>query len=71
MTISGNGKGSYDSNVRYIRRELKHSSFKRSFELGDTLDTTKITAKFENGILKIIIPKKDEALPKTIDITID
>ena len=71
MTISGNGKGSYDANARYIRRELKHSSFKRSFELGDTLDTTKITAKFENGILKIIIPKKDEALPKTIDITID
>ena len=71
MTISGKNQALDDKGAKYIRRELKHSSFKRSFELGDTLDATKISAKFENGILKITIPKKEEALPKTIDITID
>ena len=71
MTISGKNQSLDDKGARYIRRELKHSSFKRSFELGDTLDPSKISAKFENGILNITIPKKEEALPKTIDITID
>ena len=72
MTISGKQAfTSKDTEVKYIRRELKHSSFKRSFELGDTLDPSKISANFENGILNITIPKKEESLPKTIDITID
>lgn len=72
MTISGKQAfTSKDTEVKYIRRELKHSSFKRSFELGDTLDPSKITANFENGILNITIPKKEESLQKTIDITID
>lgn len=72
MTISGKQAfASKDMEVKYIRRELKHSSFKRSFELGDTLDPSKISANFENGILNITIPKKEESLPKTIDITID
>lgn len=74
MTISGKHstvlKG-HKTEIKYIRRELKHSSFKRSFELSDKLDSSKISAKFENGILNIVIPKKEEALPKTIDITID
>ena len=75
MTISGNQsnqvlKGHKEA-IKYIRRELKHSSFKRSFELGDTLDPTKISANFENGILNITIPKKEESLPKTIDIAIN
>lgn len=55
----------------FIRRELKHSSFKRSFTLSDTLDTTRISAKFENGILNLIIPKKEEAKPRTIEVNID
>lgn len=73
MTISGKQASMTkdDNEVRYIRRELKHSSFKRSFELGDTLDPTKISANFENGILNITIPKKEESLPKTIDIAIN
>lgn len=75
MTISGKQsamtKKGEAKQIKYIRRELKHSSFKRSFELGDTLDPSKISAKFENGILNITIPKKEESLPKTIDITID
>ncbi len=72
MTISGKQASmTKDDEVKYIRRELKHSSFKRSFELGDTLDPTKISANFENGILNITIPKKEESLPKTIDIAIN
>ena len=72
MTISGKqAHVDYtEREVKYIRRELKHSSFKRSFELGETLDPTKISALFENGILTITILKKEEAKPHSIDIEI-
>jgi len=72
MTISGKqAHVDYtEREVKYIRRELKHSSFKRSFELGDTLDPAKISALFENGILTITILKREEAKPHSIDIEI-
>ena len=70
LTISGTRIASSNGTAKYIRRELKHSSFKRSFTLSDTLDTMNIDASFENGILTITIPKKEESKPKTIDIEI-
>ena len=42
---------------KYLHRELKRSSFCRSFTLGDNYNKDKIDAKFENGILKIYLPK--------------
>lgn len=54
----------------YIHRELKHSSFCRSFSLGDCFDTNNITSEFENGVLKVTIPKIKPTEPsiKKIDI---
>ncbi len=48
----------------YTRREYCYSSFKRSFVLPDTADAEKINAEYKDGILGIIIPKKEEAKPK-------
>lgn len=45
-------------NKVYIIRELKKSAFSRAFALSDSLDTTKIEATFENGLLNITIPRK-------------
>lgn len=42
----------------YIHRELKHSSFCRSFSVGENVDTAKLGAKFENGILEVTLPKR-------------
>jgi HSP20 family protein len=41
----------------YVHRELKHSSFCRSFSIGKNIDAEKITSKFENGVLEITLPK--------------
>lgn len=60
LSVSGEKKDSSnieDSGGRYIHRELKHSSFKRSFMVGDEIDKDKISADFDNGLLKIILPK--------------
>jgi HSP20 family protein len=46
----------------YTRREFSLSSFKRAFTLPDSVNESKISAKYEDGILVITIPKKEEAI---------
>jgi HSP20 family protein len=46
------------ANKVYILRELKRSSFSRSFKLNDQLDAEKIDATFKDGLLKLVIPRK-------------
>ena len=57
---------------RYSRREFSYQSFQRSFQLPkEVVDADKIEAKYENGVLRLLIPKKEEAKPrppKTIQI---
>ena len=49
-----------DENNNYVRREFKYSSFKRSFSLPNEVNTDKIKALHKDGVLKILIPKKEE-----------
>ena len=57
-----------EESKNYIRRERVVGSFTKSFALGD-VDTDKIDAKFENGILNITIPKQEVVdNTKTIEI---
>ena len=57
---------------RFTRREFSYQSFNRSFNLPkETVDTENIQARYENGLLKLAIPKKEEAkqkAPKQIQI---
>jgi len=62
LTISGNKREEEKSEGTVVWKELKHSSFKRSFQLSNLLVAEKATAKFNNGILDISIPKSS---PKT------
>lgn len=55
-----------DTNENYTRREFGYSSFKRSFTLPETVETDKIKAMYENGILKVFLPKRDEAKKKPL-----
>lgn len=49
---------------QYTKREFSFSSFSRSFTLPETIDESKIDAAYREGILRILLPKKEEALPK-------
>ena len=53
-----------DENAKVLRRELKGSSFKRSFTLGESLNGDNIKASFKNGVLNIDIPKVEPEQPK-------
>ncbi|MEO8712492.1 MAG: Hsp20/alpha crystallin family protein [Parafilimonas sp.] len=52
------------------RREFNFTSFKRSFRVDDVINTEDIQAKYEDGVLKLYLPKKEDvkALPKEISI---
>lgn len=51
---------------KFTRREFSYSSFKRSFDLPETVDSSKIAASYTNGILNILVPKKEEAKPQPV-----
>lgn len=53
-----------DDNGRYTRREFSYAAFRRAFTLPETVNTEDINANYENGVLYISLPKKQEALPK-------
>ena len=60
-----------DEDGRYTRREFIYQSFSRSFNLPETIDHEKIDAKYEDGILTLSVPKKEELIPspKRIEIS--
>ena len=49
---------------QFTKREFSYQSFSRSFTLPNTADGERIEANYDNGILRIIIPKKEEAKPR-------
>ncbi len=51
---------------QFTRREFSYQSFSRSFTLPNTVDHEKIAAKYANGILRIEIPKREEAKKKPV-----
>lgn len=58
---------------KYSRKEFSYQSFQRVFELpANVVDSEKIEAKYENGLLHLVIPKKEEAKqrpPRMIQIS--
>ena len=71
LTIAGDKHGLFDDDgAKVIRRELKHSSFKRSFELGELLNGEKVKASFKDGLLSIELPKVEPEKPKKHSVKI-
>ena len=56
--------------LKSVRKEFGFSSFKRSFSLDEKINTEAIEAKYDNGILKVYLPKKEEVkiTPKQISV---
>ena len=71
LTISyENKEESKTDDYKTVRKEFKFHSFKRSFSIDENIDAEKIEAKYENGVLKLRLPKKEvvKETPKQINI---
>ncbi|MBN2744799.1 HSP20 family protein [Breznakibacter xylanolyticus] len=67
LTISSERKSEHtlEKKGRYTKHEFSYQSFQRSFTLPERLvDAEKIVAKYDNGILHITLPKREEAKPR-------
>ncbi len=59
-----------NSDSRFRKREFNYQSFERSFKLPENIKTEDIQANYENGILKITLPKEEKkALKKMVEIS--
>ncbi|TAM79499.1 MAG: Hsp20/alpha crystallin family protein [Acidobacteria bacterium] len=52
------------------RVERSYGTFTRSFSLPSTIDSDKVRAEYQNGVLTLTMPKREEAKPKTIKINV-
>ena len=65
FTVSSESKHEDESKTdQYTKREFRYDNFQRSFRLPETVDTSGIKAKYDNGILTITLPKHEEAIPE-------
>ena len=65
LTISTEQKENKEEQTQnFLRREFNFHSFKRSFQLPETIDQEQIKASHEAGILKLTLPKKEEMVQK-------
>ena len=71
LTVRGERQFEQKDDRNYHRIERAYGSFVRSFSLPRTVDTGAIVANYNNGVLEIEIPKKEEAKPKQIAINVN
>ena len=66
LIVSGKSEQSVEDNEegKFLRREFAYQSFERKFLLPEDIDADQIKANYEDGILKVEIPKKEPESPK-------
>jgi HSP20 family protein len=71
LTLKGTRKRAADVKDEQFRRvERRYGSFSRSFALPTTVDASKVTADYKNGVLTVKLPFREEAKPRTITVEV-
>jgi HSP20 family protein len=70
LTLRGEREFSRDRDEggQYHRIERSYGSFARSVRLPRVADSERIEASFDNGVLTVLVPKREEAKPRTIEV---
>ena len=71
LTVKGERKfEKREDSKAYHRIERSYGTFARTFTLPDTVDTEHVRADYKNGVLSIVLPKKEVAKPRSIKVEI-
>ncbi len=71
LTLSGTRKfEGEEKKGGYHRIERAYGSFRRAFSLPDTVEAENVAARFDNGVLKVTLPKKEVAKPRSIKVNV-
>lgn len=71
LTIRGERKFEKKVNEEnYLRVERAYGAFSRSFSLANTVNSEAIKADYQNGLLTLTVPKREEAKPKQIKVNV-
>lgn len=70
LTVKGEKKQVTEEKGTVYRYERSYGSFERSFTLPNTVDTDKVNANFENGVLTVSIPKSEKAKSREIQVKV-
>ena len=68
--VKNDNKDQKKDGRKYLVRERMHTSFERAFSLPEDVNEAGISASFKNGVLTVVLPKKEVAQPKKIQIAI-
>lgn len=72
LSISGERKLSAEAKEEnYYRIERAYGTFVRTFTLPTTVDAARISAKYKDGVLRLVLPKKEESKPRQVNIEIE
>ncbi len=69
LTISADRRFEFDEDDQVVVRERPQGQFTRQLLVGESLDTDRIEANYENGVLTLMIPVAEQAKPRRIEIT--
>ena len=69
LTLTAHRSARSEDGVQWLANERFSGTYRRQLSLGESVDTTKISATYENGVLTVVIPVAETAKPRRIDVT--
>jgi HSP20 family protein len=69
LTIRANRTMDHRDGVKWLAQERPHGSYLRQFSVGEGIDSDRISAHYENGVLSLLIPVSERAKPRKIEVS--
>ncbi|MBI5092394.1 MAG: Hsp20/alpha crystallin family protein [Candidatus Hydrogenedentes bacterium] len=72
LTIKGERKSEpAPESGQYRQSERRYGAFERTFRFAEKIDAAKVEAKFENGVLRVLLPKPEQVQPRKVEVSVN
>lgn len=68
LTIRAERTAGVSNGVKWLAQERPHGTYLRQFSLGEGIDSERISASYDNGVLSVVIPVSERAKPRKVEI---